>query len=159
MNISFISYEIKITTAKDHGKKVRLPLVRHLLRNGLLSNSWKTNRNTAKTSRYPGQISADIPVCLFRVTCNKVSSMFKHIQKLSCRCYEFDTTHLTVSLVPAWWTALCSLVSGIFNELHQNFLDQSHIALRFFFCDEFVFNYYLHLACSTYTAIRWRSVQ
>ena len=46
-------------------------------------------------------------------------------------------------------TALCSLFPGIFSqwsELYHNFLDRSHIALRFFICDEFVFN--LHLACS-----------
>ena len=57
-------------------------------------------------------------------------------------------------------TSLCFLVPGMFSqrsELHHNFLDWSLKALRFFICDEFVFN--LHLACSfyIYTTIRWRS--
>ena len=46
MNMSFISYQIKVSTAKDHGKnyvKDRPPLVRQLLRNCLFTDAITEN--------------------------------------------------------------------------------------------------------------------
>ena len=80
-----------------------------------------------------------------------ISTTVKRLVEIQLNLYVATLTQHPLS-TEVIETSLCSLVPGIFSqwsELHHNFLDRSHIALRFFICDEFVFS--LHLACSFYT--------